>query len=131
MCAFSCYSCVLLMTLLLFMAAALCPRRRASRLTAAYSAPCCWAQGLRDQAEERLAVARSPCNLVRWRQPTVVFFFPQVRCVTHHMMPDASQPTPSLQLPLPGLPSGALPCHPSDISPQHRAGKSNIRYLYK
>lgn len=35
-------------------------------------------QGLREQAVERLAVARSPCNLVRWRSPSVVFFFPQV-----------------------------------------------------
>eukprot|EP00873_Tetraselmis_striata_P006691 jgi/Tetstr1/426955/TSEL_017168.t1 len=34
-------------------------------------------KGLREQAVERLAVARSPCNLVRWRSPSVVFFFPQ------------------------------------------------------
>ena len=35
-------------------------------------------QGLKDQAEERLAVASCPCNLFRWQPPRVIFFFPEV-----------------------------------------------------
>ena len=35
-------------------------------------------QGLKDQAEERLAVASCPCNFFRWQPPRVIFFFPEV-----------------------------------------------------